>query len=68
MEKEVVIDIKALQKLPEVATAQVLSYLKASALKRTLLLTSVKINLLVVLKDSLCAMCAAGSHGIGFLS
>ena len=38
VEKEVIVEIKALQKLPEVATAQVLSYLKASGLKRGLLI------------------------------
>ena len=38
VEKEVIVEIKALQKLPEVPTAQVLSYLKASGLKRALLI------------------------------
>ena len=38
VEKEVIVEIKALQKLPEVATAQVLSYLKASGLNRALLI------------------------------
>ena len=38
VEKEVIVEIKALQKLPEVSTAQVLSYLKASGLKRALLI------------------------------
>ena len=38
VEREVVIEIKPLQKLPEVSTAQVLSYLKASGLKRALLI------------------------------
>ncbi len=38
VEKEVIVEIKALQNLPEVATAQVLSYLKASRLKRGLLI------------------------------
>ncbi|ADE12802.1 GxxExxY protein [Sideroxydans lithotrophicus] len=36
--KEVVVEIKSLRTLPEVATAQVLSYLKATGLKRGLLL------------------------------
>jgi len=36
--KEVVVDVKSLSKLPEVATAQVLSYLHATGLKRGLLL------------------------------
>ena len=35
---EVVVEIKSLRVLPEVATAQVLSYLKATGLKRGLLL------------------------------
>lgn len=35
---QVVVEIKAVSKLPEVATAQVLSYLKATQLKRGLLL------------------------------
>ena len=38
VEKEVIVEIKALQQLPEVATAQVLSYLKASGLRRALLI------------------------------
>ncbi len=36
--KEVVVELKAVSNLPEVATAQVLSYLKATELKRGLLL------------------------------
>ncbi len=36
--REVVVEIKSLRALPEVATAQVLSYLKATGLKRGLLL------------------------------
>ena len=36
--KEVVIELKSIQKLPEVATAQVLSYLRATGLKRGLLI------------------------------
>ena len=35
---EVVVEIKSSQKLPSVATSQVLSYLKATGLKRGLLL------------------------------
>ena len=35
---EVVVELKAVSKLPDVATAQVLSYLKATELKRGLLL------------------------------
>ena len=37
VEKEVIVEIKSLQKLPDVATAQVLSYLKATGLSRALL-------------------------------
>jgi len=36
--KEVVVELKAVSKLPDVATAQTLSYLKATGLKRALLL------------------------------
>jgi len=36
--KEIVVELKAVSKLPEVATAQILSYLKATELKRGLLL------------------------------
>ncbi len=35
---EVVVELKAVAKLPDVATAQVLSYLKATGLKRALLI------------------------------
>ncbi len=38
VEREVIVEIKSLQRLPEVATAQVLSYLKATGLKRALLI------------------------------
>jgi GxxExxY protein len=38
VEKAVVVEIKAVQKLPDVATAQVLSYLKATGLRRALLI------------------------------
>ena len=38
VEDEVVVEIKAVQNLPEVAMAQVLSYLKATKLRRGLLL------------------------------
>ena len=38
VEKEVVVEIKSLQKLLDVATAQVLSYLKATGLTRALLI------------------------------
>ena len=38
IENEVVVEVKSLRSLPEVATAQLLSYLKAAGLKRGLLL------------------------------
>src|SRR3989338_4350204 len=38
VEREVVVEIKSLQRLPEIATSQVLSYLKATGLKRALLI------------------------------
>ncbi len=38
VESEVIIEIKSLSKLPEVAAAQTLSYLKATGLKRGLLI------------------------------
>ncbi|HVS26482.1 MAG TPA: GxxExxY protein [Burkholderiales bacterium] len=38
VENEVVVEIKSIGKLPEVATAQTLSYLKATGLKRALLI------------------------------
>jgi GxxExxY protein len=38
VENEVVVEVKSLRTLPEVATAQLLSYLKATGLKRGLLL------------------------------
>lgn len=38
VEKQVVVECKAVSKLPDVAAAQVLSYLKATGLKRGLLL------------------------------
>jgi len=37
-ENEVVVEVKSLRSLPEIATAQLLSYLKATGLKRGLLL------------------------------
>ena len=37
VENEVIVEIKSLSKLPEVSTAQILSYLKATGLKRGLL-------------------------------
>ncbi len=42
---EVVVEIKSLQKLPSFAIAQVLSYLKATGLKRGLLLNFGKLQL-----------------------
>ena len=38
VDKEVVVELKAVSKLPEVAVAQTLSYLKATGLKRALLI------------------------------
>ena len=38
VEEEVVVEIKSLSKLPDVSTAQILSYLKATGLKRGLLI------------------------------
>lgn len=38
VDKEVIVELKSVSKLPEVATAQALSYLKATGLKRALLL------------------------------
>lgn len=38
VEREVIVEIKSLQRVPNVATSQVLSYLKATGLKRALLI------------------------------
>jgi GxxExxY protein len=38
MENEVIVEIKSIKRLPEIATAQILSYLKATELKRGLLI------------------------------
>lgn len=38
VERQVVVELKAVSKLPDVATAQTLSYLKATDLKRALLI------------------------------
>ena len=38
VEKEVVIELKSVSKLPDIAVAQTLSYLKATGLKRALLI------------------------------
>ena len=38
VEEQVIVEIKSLSKLPEVSTAQLLSYLKATGLKRGLLI------------------------------
>ncbi len=38
IQREVIVEIKSLSKLPEVASAQILSYLKATGLKRGLLI------------------------------
>ena len=42
---EVVVEIKSLKKLPSIATSQVLSYLKATGLKRGLLLNFGRLKL-----------------------
>jgi len=42
VEGEVVVEIKSVAELPEVATAQVLSYLRATGLKRGLLVNFAK--------------------------
>ncbi len=38
VEREVIVDLKSVSRLPDVATAQTLSYLKATGLRRALLL------------------------------
>lgn len=38
VEKQVIVELKSLSKLPEYATAQIISYLKATGLKRSLLI------------------------------
>lgn len=38
VEEEVIVEIKSLSKLPEVSTAQTLSYLKATGLRRALII------------------------------
>jgi GxxExxY protein len=38
VEREVIVEIKSLSNLPDVATAQVLSYLKATGLRRAMLI------------------------------
>ena len=50
VENEVIVEIKSLAKLPEVATAQILSYLKATGLKRGLLLNFGAIRLIEGIK------------------
>jgi len=50
VENEVIVEIKSLAKLPEVATAQTLSYLKATGLKRGLLLNFGAIRLIEGIK------------------
>ncbi|MBT7952600.1 MAG: GxxExxY protein [Gammaproteobacteria bacterium] len=39
VENEVIVEIKSLRRLPEIATAQILSYLKATKMKRGLLIS-----------------------------
>jgi GxxExxY protein len=50
VENELMIEIKSLAKLPEVATAQTLSYLKATGLKRGLLFNFGAIRLIEGIK------------------
>ena len=38
VEKQVIVEIKSLRQLPEIASAQVLSYLRATGMKRALLI------------------------------
>lgn len=38
VEKEVIVELKSVRHVPEIATAQVLSYLKATGLKRALII------------------------------
>ena len=45
VEKEVVVELKSLQTVPEFATAQILSYLRATGLKRGLLINFGKARL-----------------------
>jgi len=47
------VEIKCVRKLEDIFTAQVLSYLKSTGLKRALLINLVKENLLMELKDFL---------------
>jgi GxxExxY protein len=50
VENEVVVEVKSLRSLPEIATAQILSYLKATGLKRGLLLNFGEVQLIKGLK------------------
>ncbi len=50
VENAVILEIKSLSKLPEVATAQILSYLKATGLKRGLLLNFGAVRLIEGIK------------------
>jgi len=57
VENEVVVEVKSLRSLPEIATAQLLSYLKATGLKRGLLLNFGETQLIKGIKRiSLCTL------------
>jgi GxxExxY protein len=59
VEEEVIVEIKSLSKLPEVSTAQVLSYLKATSLKRGLLINfGAKMLREGIKRISLCSLCS----------
>lgn len=50
VENEVIVEIKSLRSIPEIATAQVLSYLRASNLKRGLLINFGEVQLVKGIK------------------
>jgi GxxExxY protein len=52
-----VVDLKSLSRLPEISTAQVLSYLKATGLKRGLLINFGEKRLVDGILVSLCDLC-----------
>jgi GxxExxY protein len=58
LEKAVVVEVKSVRTLPNVATAQVLSYLKATGLKRGLLVNFGHPSSLTASSESLCDLCA----------
>jgi GxxExxY protein len=58
VENEVVVELKSVSKLPDVAKSQVLSYLKATGLKRGLLINFGEMRLVDgVVRLSLCELC-----------